>query len=81
MDFAALYHFLFETMPGIGCLVLVFLIASTLVAAILERRTRKTFKDRGNVKDDDWKFEEEEETKCRRPFCMIGKPIPTISPE
>ena len=63
MDCAALYHFLFETMPGIGCLVLVFLIASTLVAAILERRTRKTFKDRGNVKDDDWKFEEEEETK------------------
>lgn len=63
MDFAALYHFLFETMPGIGCLVLVFLIASTLVAAILERRTRKTFKDCGNVKDDDWKFEEEEETK------------------
>ena len=66
MDFAAVYHFLFETMPGIGCLVLAFLIASTLIAAILERRTRKTFKDRGNrgnVEDDDWKFEEEEETK------------------
>lgn len=62
MDFAAVYHFLFETMPGIGCLVLAFLIASTLIAAILERR-RKTFKDRGNVEDDDWKFEEEEETK------------------
>ena len=59
MDFAAVYHFLFETMPGIGCLVL----ASTLIAAILERRTRKTFKDRGNVEDDDWKFEEEEEVK------------------
>lgn len=63
MDFAALYHFLFETMPGIGCLVLVFLIASVLVAAILERRTRATFKDRGNVGDDGWKFEEEEESK------------------
>ncbi|HJI80611.1 MAG TPA: hypothetical protein OIM20_02600 [Eggerthellaceae bacterium] len=63
MDFAALYHFLFETMPGIGCLVLVFLIASVLVAAILERRTRATFKDRGNVEDDGWKFEEEEESK------------------
>ena len=59
MDFAAVYHFLFETMPAIGCLVLAFLIASTLIAAILERRTRKTF----NVEDDDWKFEEEEETK------------------
>lgn len=63
MDFAALYHFLFETMPGIGCLVLVFLVASVLVAAILERRTRATFKDRGNVEDDGWKFEEEEESK------------------
>ena len=63
MDFAALYHFLFETMPGIGCLVLVFLIASVLVAAILERRTRATFKDRGIVEDDGWKFEEEEESK------------------
>lgn len=63
MDFAALYHFLFETMQGIGCLILVFLVASTLIAAILERRTRKTFKDRGNVQDDGWKFEEEEETK------------------
>lgn len=63
MDFAALYHFLFETMQGIGCLILVFLVASTLIAAILERRTRKTFKDRGNIEDDGWKFEEEEETK------------------
>lgn len=63
MDFAALYHFLFETMQGIGCLIFVFLVASTLIAAILERRTRKTFKDRGNVEDDGWKFEEEEETK------------------
>ena len=63
MDFAALYHFLFETMQGIGCLILVFLVASTLIAAILERRTRKTFKDRGNVEDDGQKFEEEEETK------------------
>lgn len=63
MDFAALYHFLFETMQGIGCMILVFLVASTLIAAILERRTRKTFKDRGNVEDDGWKFEEEEETK------------------
>lgn len=63
MDFAALYHFLFETMQGIGCLILVFLVASTLIAAILERRTRKTFKDRGNVEDDGWKFEEKEETK------------------
>lgn len=63
MDFGELYHFLFETTPGIGCLILAFLVVSTIVAAILERRTRNAYKDRGNVEDDDWKFEEEEESK------------------
>ena len=63
MDFAGIYQLLFETPQGIGCLILVFLVASTLIAAILERRTRAAFKDRGNVDNDDWKFEEEEETK------------------
>lgn len=63
MDFAGLYHFLFETYAGIGCLIGSFLVVSTLVAALLERRTRATFKDRGNVQDDDWNFEEEEDSK------------------
>lgn len=61
MDIMGLYHFLFETTPGIGCLILVFLVLSTIVAAIMERRTRATFKDRGNKEDDDWEFEEEDD--------------------
>lgn len=59
MDFAAIYHFLFETIEGIGCMILAFLVLTTIIAAVLERRTRKTFKDRGpREDDDDWKFEE-----------------------
>ena len=46
MDFAELYHFLFETIEGIGCL-------------IVACRTRKTFKDRGE-KDTDTEFFDEE---------------------
>ena len=63
MDFEGLYNFLFGTMQGIGCLILGFLILSTVVAIFLERRTRATFKDRGDANDEDWKFEEEEESK------------------
>lgn len=47
MDFAELYHFLFETIEGIGCLIVACLVLTTIIAAILEYRTRKTFKDRG----------------------------------
>ena len=56
MDFAELYHFLFETIEGIGCLVVACLV---LIAAALEYRTRKTFKDRGE-KDTDTEFFDEE---------------------
>ena len=54
MDFAELYHFLFETIEGIGCLIV-----ACLVLTILEYRTRKTFKDRGE-KDTDTDFFDEE---------------------
>lgn len=60
MDFAAIYHFLFGTMQGIGCLILIFLVLSTLIAIILERKTRKTFRDRGPREDDHWQFDDKE---------------------
>lgn len=53
MDFAELYHFIFETYEGIGLTILVCLVATTIIAAVLERRTRKTFKDRGE-REDSW---------------------------
>lgn len=51
--------FLFETIEGIGCLIVACLVLTTIIAAILEYRTRKTFKDRGE-KDTDTEFFDEE---------------------
>lgn len=60
MDFAAIYHFLFETYAGIGCLVGAVLVISLIVAFILERRTRKQFVDR-EPGEDDWSFFDDDE--------------------
>ena len=67
MDFGALYHFLFETFAGLGCLVGIGLVASIVACVIMERRTRKRFVDR-EPEEDDWSFfdddeEDEEEAK------------------
>ena len=57
MDFASLYHFLFETFEGIGLLVLIGLTDSSVLACvIMEWKTRRTFKDRGPVEEDDDDF-------------------------
>lgn len=55
MDFASLYHFLFETYTGIGCLVGAGLLLSLIACVIMERRTRKTYIDREPT-EDDWSF-------------------------
>lgn len=55
MDFAEIYHFLFETYVGMGVLVAISLVLCVIIAALLEMRTRKTFVDRGpNTDDDEW---------------------------
>lgn len=51
MDFAALYHFLFETFEGIGVLVLAGVVISIIACVILERRTRRAFKNYGAEED------------------------------
>ncbi len=55
MDFGALYHFLFETYAGIGCLIGAGLVISLIACIIMERRTRKTFANR-EAGEDDWSF-------------------------
>lgn len=60
MDFGQIYSFLFESMEGIAVLVVSFLILTGIVAAILEVRTRKVYKDRGPRKDEWGLFDEEE---------------------
>lgn len=59
MDFAELYHFIFETYEGIGLTIVVCLIVTTIIAAVLERRTRAAFKDRGEQEEDSWLFDDD----------------------
>lgn len=53
MDFAAVYHFLFESFAGIGILVGAGLVISVLACLIMEWKTRRTFQDRGPVDEED----------------------------
>ena len=62
MDFNELYHFFFETMPGIATLIGIFLVLSILVSVILERRTKKLYRDRP-ADDDEWAFSEDDENE------------------
>ena len=55
MDFGQLYHFLFETFEGIGCLIAIGLVSSIIACIIMERRTRKRFVSR-EAEEDDWSF-------------------------
>ena len=55
MDAASIYHFLFETAPGIGCLIGGVLVLAPPARVLIERRTRKQFVDR-EPGEDDWTF-------------------------
>lgn len=52
MDIGQIYHFLFETYAGIGCLVGAFLLITLLLAFLLERRTRRIYVDRPAIDDE-----------------------------
>lgn len=57
MDIATLYQFFFDTYAGVGCMIGVGILISIIGCVIMERRTRKTFVDRGEAtEDDDWSF-------------------------
>lgn len=60
MDFGQLYHFLFETFAGIGCLIGIGLVLSIIACIIMERRTRKKFANREKA-EDDWSFFDDDE--------------------
>ena len=61
MDFGEIYHFLFETFYGIGCLVGLGLLVSLVVCVVLEKRTRKIYKNHEKTEDDWSLFDDEEE--------------------
>ena len=52
MDLAEIYHFIFETYAGIGCLVGAGIVISIIAAVISERKTRRVVRDRGERPED-----------------------------
>lgn len=52
MDFAEIYHFLFESYAGIGILVGAGLIISILLCVIFEFRTRKLYRNHEPAEDE-----------------------------
>ena len=61
MDINELYHFLFETMPGMGILVGAGIVLSILACIILERKPRKQFKNHAKPEDDWSLFDDDDE--------------------
>ena len=61
MDIDDIYHFLFETMPGIGCIVCAGMVLSVIACIIMERRTRKQFKNHEKTEDDWSLFDDDDE--------------------
>lgn len=62
VDFGAVYHFLFETFEGIGTLVGIGLVLGLIACIIMERRTRKRFKDHEKT-EEDWSFFDDDTKK------------------
>lgn len=61
MDIGEAYHFLFETMPGIGVLVGAGIVLSIIACFILERKTRKQFRNHAKTEDDWSLFDDDDE--------------------
>ncbi len=61
MDFAEIYHVLFETYTGIAILVGAGLVLSILVSIIFEIKTRKIYRNHEKTsEEDEWALFEED---------------------
>ncbi|WP_241156012.1 MULTISPECIES: DUF6724 family protein [unclassified Adlercreutzia] len=60
IDIGEIYHFLFETIPGIGVMVGAGLIISIICCFIFEIKTRKRFRNYEAEQDDEWAFLDDE---------------------
>ena len=61
MSIGEIYHFLFQTIPGVGVLVVVCLVLSLIVSVIMERRTRKIYTNHERTEDDWSLFDNDDE--------------------
>ncbi|MGI6105832.1 MAG: DUF6724 family protein [Raoultibacter sp.] len=59
MDIGALYYFLFETYAGVAVLVGIGIVIGLIACVIMERRTRKLYKNHEQT-EDDWSFFDDE---------------------
>lgn len=62
MDFAAIYHFLFETYAGMGVLFGATMLICLIAAVIMERRTRKIYVNHEKT-EDDWSFFDDDDNE------------------
>ena len=60
MDAAELYHFFFETYAGMGVLFLITVVICLIACVIMERRTRRIYKNHEKT-EDDWSFFDDDE--------------------
>lgn len=61
MDFEQIYHFLFQTYAGIGCMVGAGIVICLIISFIMEKRTRKLFVDRPKTGDEWSLFDDDDE--------------------
>ena len=61
MNIGEIYHFLFQTIPGVGVLVAICLVLSLIVSVIMERRTRKIYTNHERTEDDWFFFDNDDE--------------------
>lgn len=55
-DVSDLYHFLFETFPGIGILIGAGIVLSLIACVIFEVKTRKLYRNHEPEEQDEWSF-------------------------
>lgn len=66
MDAQAIYHFLFETYGGIGVLFAATIVICLIACVIMERRTRRVYKNH-EKSESDWSFfDDEDETETEQ---------------
>lgn len=61
VDFNQIYHFLFETFYGVGCLVGLGLLVSLVACVVLEKKTRAIYKNHEKTEDEWSLFDDDDD--------------------
>ena len=64
MDFNSIYHFLFESVEGVGILIIGGMVLSVIAAILFEIRTRRKYHNHEAVETDEWStFDDDEKSR------------------